>query len=120
MELKVVVERSWYLRSADCEMFNQTDYNYGFAFPEEIEVVFDGNDLPLSESLADGLVKEEPISIPEDIDFDEDYLEERIYSNNIPSSDITFYWFNTSSGDKVYIYDQIKSGDKYIHLYLDE
>lgn len=131
--IKTKVLRSWYLLSADYEMFNQTDYVYGFAFPHEIEVISvynpkDGAPVGFSvtlDKLIEGYhghkVKEEEIQLPTQ-EYEQDPYEERVYAldKDIPLEDMTFFYFINGNGDKMYLYDIVKYQDKYYKLYSDE
>jgi len=130
MELRIRVKDSHYLLSAEEEMFGKTDYNYGFALPENLQLVLDSQSITL-DRLVTGVpvngefqqVKTEEIELPADIDYDSDEYYERdyIYDEEIDDlSSLTFFYFLDEDGNKRYIYDCVRYRDEIIHLYLDE
>lgn len=136
MELRLRLLDSWWLRSADYEMFGNTDYNYGFALPENVKFILryvpkdePDNVVELFCTLSQLLkghnghkVSSEKISVPTfEHDFDEyeqrDYVtEEEIEDIN---EDLTFFYF-INNNKKYYLYDVVKYKGKILHLYLDE
>lgn len=136
MELRLRLLDSWWLRSADYEMFGDTDYNYGFALPEDVKFILryvpkdePDNVVELSCTLSQLLkghnghkVNSEKIIIPTD-EHEYDYYEERDYVTEEEiediNEDLTVFYF-TSNLKKYYLYDVVKYKGKILHLYLDE
>ena len=134
MELRLRLLDSCWLRSADYEMFGNTDYNYGFALPKEIKFIFkykceDNNEVEMSLTLFQLLkghnghkINSEKISVPTD-EYDYDYYEYRDYVAEEEIDDVdenlTFFYF-TNNRRKYYLYDVVKYKGKILRLHLDE